>query len=96
LQSAATPSDGFFSSFSLDDISKDRYPDSFYLYGTKMRKSFTKSWAKAAEQQKITAIAVPGNDANFAVVHVPRIWAGLRIWCMTSEYYNELKGRQMK
>jgi len=48
-------------------------------------------WIKAAEQQKITGIAVPG-DTNFAILHLPRSWTGKRIFAMTQEYYEELKG----
>jgi hypothetical protein len=50
-------------------------------------------WIKAAEQQKITGIAVPG-DTNFAILHLPRSWTGKRIFVMTQEYYEELKGRR--
>jgi len=54
-----------------------------------MRKS---AWTKAAEQQKITALAIPfGNNTH---VITPRSWAGRRLWVMTQEYYEELKGRR--
>ena len=43
--------------------------------------------------QKISAIAVPG-DNGLAIVHVPRSWINnRRIWCMTQEHYEQLKGR---
>ena len=56
-------------------------------------KGFSKQFIKASVQEKVSIIAIPG-DNNFAVVHVPRSWAGKRIFAMTSEYYNELKGKQ--
>jgi len=69
-----------------------RYSYPFYPYISRMRKNFTKAWTKAAEQHKITAIAVPfGNDTH---VITPRKWAGMRLWVMTQEYYEELKGRR--
>ena len=48
-------------------------------------------WIKAAEQQKITGVAVPG-DTNFTILHLPRSRTGERIFAMTQEYYEELKG----
>jgi len=42
-----------------------------------MKKGFTKSYMKATELQKISAIAVPSNDIHSAIVHVPRSWSGL-------------------
>jgi hypothetical protein len=57
-----------------------------------MRKSFTKAWNKAAEQHKITAIAVPFKNESHVIT--PRSWNGKRCWVMTQEYYEELKGRR--
>jgi len=39
--------------------------------------------------QKISVIAVPGNDTHPG----PCAWNGKRLWVMTSEYYNELRGK---
>ncbi|HXX98790.1 MAG TPA: hypothetical protein VEL11_16965 [Candidatus Bathyarchaeia archaeon] len=49
---------------------------------------------KATELQKISAIAVPSNDTHSAIVHVPRSWSGLRVFAMTSEFYNQLRDRK--
>jgi hypothetical protein len=60
-----------------------------------MKKNVSKAWIKAAQLEKTTAIAIPSeDDANFAIIHVPRSWAGKRIFAMTSECYQELKGRR--
>ena len=53
-----------------------------------MRKS---AWNKAAEQHKITAIAVPFESESHVIT--PRSWSGMRLWVMTQQEYERLKGR---
>ncbi|HYA84129.1 MAG TPA: hypothetical protein VEH06_11875 [Candidatus Bathyarchaeia archaeon] len=60
-----------------------------------MKKGFTKSYMKATELQKISAIAVPSNDTHSAIVHVPCSWSGLKVFAMTSEFYNQLRGKKI-
>ena len=57
-------------------------------------KSFSKAYIKATTQEKISAIAVPGNNTDFAVVHVPRTWNGKRCWVMTQDCYDNMRGKQ--
>ena len=59
--------------------------EDFYVYGVRMR---AKSKVKNG-LQKISVIAVPGNDTHPG----PCAWNGKRLWVMTSEYYNELRGK---
>jgi len=60
-----------------------------------MKKSFSKAWIKAAQLDKITAIAVPSeNDANSAVIHLPRSFMNKRVWVLTQECYEDLRGRR--
>jgi len=57
-----------------------------------MKKSFSKAWTKAAQLDKITAIAVPSeNDINSAVIHLPRSFVGKRCWVLSQEAYSDLK-----
>jgi hypothetical protein len=58
-----------------------------------MGKNFTKSYLKATELQKTSAIAVPGNDKDFGIVNVPRSFIGKRCWVLTQEAYESLKNR---
>jgi hypothetical protein len=62
-----------------------------------MKKSFSKAWSKAVEQEKISVIAVPsGNDTDFALIHVPRSWNGKRCWVMTQEHYDSIRHKAKK
>ena len=71
--------------------SKEWYPvSSMYI---NMKKSFSKQYIKASETNKMTAIAIPGNDPNFAILHVHKSWTGKRLWVMTQEYYDNLRKR---
>ena len=64
------------------------------FYVQYMKKSFSKAYIKATTQEKISAIAVPGNNTDFAVVHVPRTWNGKRCWVMTQDCYDNMRGKQ--
>jgi hypothetical protein len=55
-----------------------------------MSSKFSRSYLRACEQDKTSGIAIPG-DNGFAVLHVPKSWAGKRVFAMTSEYFNALK-----
>jgi hypothetical protein len=55
------------------------------------KNTWSKAALKASEQSKITAIAVPFENESHVIT--PKSWNGLRLWVMTQQEYENLKGR---
>ena len=44
--------------------------------------------------QKVSVIAVKGNDGNYAIAHLPRTFMNKRVWVLTQECYEDLRGKR--
>ena len=53
---------------------------------------FSRAFIKATAQDKISAIAVPFENESHVIT--PKSWNGKRLWVMTQDCYEELKGRR--